>query len=72
MKQKLLLTFPQQVLNEPVIYLLGKDFNLVPNIRGATISDSEGMMALELDGDEVEIERAIAFLVARNVRIERV
>lgn len=72
MKQKLLLTFPQQVLNEPVIYILGRDFNLVPNIRGATISDSEGMMAVELEGEQAEIERAIAFLAARNVRIERV
>ena len=66
MKQQLFLTFPQQVLNEPVIYMLGHDFRLVPNIRGAMITEQMGMMALELDGDPAEIERAIAFLTGEG------
>ena len=70
MKQQLFLTFPQQVLNEPVIYTLGHDFKLVPNIRGAMITEQMGMMALELDGDPGEIERAVAFLRARGVKVE--
>ena len=70
MKQQLFLTFPQQVLNEPVIYLLGHDFKLVPNIRGAMITDQMGMMALELDGEPAEVERAIAFLRTRGVKVE--
>ena len=70
MKQKLFLTFPQQVLNEPVIYMLGRDFNVVPNIRGATITDQVGMMALELDGEVDAIDRAVTFLRSRNVKVE--
>jgi hypothetical protein len=70
MKQQLFLSFPQQVLNEPVIYVLGKDFRLVPNIRGAMINDQMGMMALELEGDPAEIERAITFLKTRGVKVE--
>jgi L-aspartate semialdehyde sulfurtransferase ferredoxin len=70
MKQHLFLTFPQQVLNEPVIYLLGHDFKLVPNIRGAMITDQTGMMALELDGEPGEVERAIDFLRSRGVKVE--
>jgi hypothetical protein len=70
MKQQLFLSFPQQVLNEPVIYLLGRDFRLVPNIKGAMITDQMGMMALELEGETAEIERAVAFLRERGVKVE--
>jgi hypothetical protein len=70
MKQQLFLTFPQQVLNEPVIYLLGRDFRLVPNIRGAMITDQMGMMALEIEGEPAEIDRAVTFLRERGVKVE--
>jgi hypothetical protein len=70
MKKKIIMTFPQKVLGEPLIYTLGRDFNVVPNIQGATITDEIGMMALILDGEPEEIARAIAFLRGKDVRIE--
>jgi hypothetical protein len=70
MKQQLFLTFPQQVLNDPVIYMLGRDFRLVPNIRGAMITDQMGMMALEVEGDPADVERAIHFLRERGVKVD--
>ena len=70
MRQRVFLTFPQQVLNEPLIFTLGRDFNLVPNIRGATITEEKGIMALELDGEPTSIERAIAWLRSRNVTVD--
>ncbi len=70
MKQKLFLTFPQQVLNDPLLYVLGRDFKVVPNIKGATITDQMGMMALELDGDGAEIARAVEFLKSQKVKVE--
>jgi hypothetical protein len=70
MKQQIFLTFPEQVLNEPLIFLLGRDFKLVPNIRGAMITDKMGMMALEVEGDPPEIERAIQFLRERGVKVD--
>ena len=70
MKQQLFLTFPQQVLNDPLIYMLGRDFDLVPNIRGAMITDEMGMMALEVEGDPSNIERAVQFLRERGVKVD--
>jgi ABC-type methionine transport system ATPase subunit len=69
-KQQIFLTFPQQVLNEPLIYTLGRDFKLVPNIRGAMITDQMGMMALEVEGDPADIERAIRYLRERGVKVD--
>jgi ABC-type methionine transport system ATPase subunit len=70
MKQQLFLTFPQQVLNDPLIYMLGRDFALVPNIRGAMITDQMGMMALEVEGEPANIERAVQFLRERGVKVD--
>jgi L-aspartate semialdehyde sulfurtransferase ferredoxin len=70
MKQQLFLSFPQQVLNEPLIYVLGRDFSLVPNIKGAMITDQMGMMALEVEGEPSNIDRAIQFLRDRGVKVD--
>ena len=48
---------------------LGRDFKVVPNIRGATISDEIGLVYLELEGSESEIDRAVSYLQTRGVEI---
>jgi len=65
-------TFPKNMIREPLLYNLGRDFKIVPNIRGATISDEIGLVYLELEGPEPEIEKAVAFLAERGVTIETV
>jgi ABC-type methionine transport system ATPase subunit len=65
-------TFPKQMIREPLLYNLGRDFKIVPNIRGATISDEIGLVYLELEGPEPEIEKAVAFLQEKGVTINTV
>jgi hypothetical protein len=65
-------TFPTNMIREPLLYNLGRDFKVVPNIRGATISDEIGLVYLELEGDKGEIDRAVDYLVTRGVKIETV
>ncbi|MAE77738.1 MAG: FeS-binding protein [Planctomycetes bacterium] len=64
------LTFPQHVLQEPLLYNLGKDFTVVPNIRGAEIGEERGWMDLELEGEDSEIERVVEYLREREVDVE--
>jgi ABC-type methionine transport system ATPase subunit len=65
-------TFPKNMIREPLLYNLGRDFKVVPNIRGATISDEIGLVYLELEGPEAEIDRALGYLEGRGVQIEPV
>jgi ABC-type methionine transport system ATPase subunit len=65
-------TFPKEMIREPLLYNLGRDFKVIPNIRGATISDEIGLVYLELQGPDPEIDRAVAYLAERGVRIETV
>ncbi len=70
MKSRLFLTFPQRILGEPLLYTLGKDFSVVPNIQGASITKDRGLMALELSGEEAEIQRAISYMKEKGVTVE--
>lgn len=70
MKQKIFCTFPQQLIKEPLLYNLGKNFQIIPNIRGASVTDEIALIALELEGDEKEIEKAVVFLKEKGVKVE--
>lgn len=56
------LTFSKQMANEPVLYNLGRKFNLITVIEKANISESAGWMQVAIKGDVDEINRAVANL----------
>jgi ABC-type methionine transport system ATPase subunit len=63
-------TFPKEMIREPLLYNLGRDFKVIPNIRGASINDEIGFVYLELQGPDVEIDKAIDYLKSRGVSID--
>jgi ABC-type methionine transport system ATPase subunit len=69
-RRKVFLTFPQRLIKEPIIYDLGKSFPVVTNIRGASVTDEIALVALLLEGEEPEVDRAIRFLEERGVKVE--
>jgi len=71
-KQRVKFTFPQEMIKEPVIWRLGRDFNLVTNIRRADVTDDRGWVVLELDGEMDEIERGVRWVVEQGVRVDPV
>jgi len=54
------LTFSKQMVNQPVIYNLGKKYKLVTVIERANVSEESGWMQIAFNGDPDEIQRAIA------------
>jgi hypothetical protein len=71
-KQRVKFTFPQELITLPIIYELGKDFDLVTNIRRADVTEDRGWVVLELDGDLQEIERGIEWVTSKGVRVDPV
>ena len=63
-------SFEQQLIKEPIIYLLVKKFEVITNIRGANVSNEMGLLALEMEGAQQEIDRAVAWLRAQGIRVE--
>ncbi len=72
MKQRVKFTFPTNLVTEPVIYTLGKDYDVITNIRRADVTDTQGWVVLELDGAEQDIERGLAWVRECGVRIDLV
>jgi ABC-type methionine transport system ATPase subunit len=64
------LTYSEEKIREPIIYMVGHKFRVVTNIRGASISDKIGIVALELDGEEAEIRKAVHWIAEQGVKVE--
>jgi ABC-type methionine transport system ATPase subunit len=66
------LTFPQELIKEPVIFTMAKKFDVMPNIRRAKVSESMGEVLLEFEGTEIKLEEGIAYLKERGIKVESV
>jgi len=64
------LTYSEDKIKDPIIYTVGHKFRVVTNIRGASISDKIGIVALELEGDEEEIGKAVRWIAEQGVKVE--
>ncbi len=71
-RQRVKFTFDGDMVKEPIIYMLGRDFHLVTNIRRADVSDSLGWVVLELDGEKEEIERGLQWVSSTGVRVDSI
>jgi ABC-type methionine transport system ATPase subunit len=72
MKTRVKLTFPQQLIKEPVIFTMAKKFDIIPNIRRARVTETVGEMVLELEGEEKNINRGIETLKQQGIEVELV
>lgn len=72
MKQRVKFTFPTQMVQKPIIYLLGRDFSVVTNIRRADVQDKQGWVVLELEGDQEAIQRGLDWVRREGVRVDPV
>ncbi len=71
-KRRMKLTFPPELVTEPVIFNLGQDFRIVTNIRRADIADERGWVVLELEGSDEDLEQGLAWVTAKGVGVELV
>ena len=71
-KARFHLTFPERLISEPVIHRVGKDFNLVTNIRRANIEERSAWVILEMDGADGDIARAVAWLAEQGLQVNRI
>jgi len=73
-KRRVVLTFPKELLSEPIIYNISQQFNLVTNIYQADVDVAEdrGWIVLELDGEDKDIEAGITWAISKGVRADTI
>ncbi len=71
-KSRLWLMYPSRLITRPVIYELGKKFEVITSVRQASVTPEVGIVSLELDGDREEIKSAIEWLEELGIKVEPV
>jgi hypothetical protein len=64
------LIFTSSLVKEPVIYQLGRKFEIVTNIRRADVSKDQGWVLLEVSGEPDELDKGVEYLESRGVTVE--
>ncbi len=71
-KLRVKFTFPPDQIKEPVIYEVGKRFDLVTNVRRADITAEIAWAVLELDGEKQDLDAGITWVQERGIRVDPV
>ena len=69
-RMRVRLTFPAHLIQEPIVYRLVKDFDIVINIRRADVKTDYGWILLELEGAPAKLERGVAWLKEAGVQVD--
>ena len=69
--KRVVLHFPPRLVEQPIIYRLVKDYNLVLNILKASVTPKEeGLLVMELSGTLEDYDSGIKYLQDVGVRIQ--
>ena len=68
---RLFVSFPEVLVDRPMIYELVKRFDVVPNIRRANVEAHWGWIILELEGDAAARDDAVAYLEELGCTVNR-
>ena len=71
-KTRLWLMYPPKLIKNPEIWEVGHKFNVVTNVRQASVTDEIGVVCLELEGQRNEIKTAIKWLEKMGISVEPV
>ena len=70
MRKRIYLTYPPQLVREPLVCRMYAELGVEFNLRTASVTDEIGIIGLELHGEPDRIDAAIEFFRSRGVRVE--
>jgi hypothetical protein len=68
---RLFVSFPESLVDRPLIYEIVKRFDVVPNIRRANVEDTSGWIILEIAGPHDVCDDAIEYLESLGCTVNR-
>ena len=70
-KLRLHLTFPENLIQEPIIWRLGRQYDIVTNIRRANVEEKVGWVILEVEGTDEALEQGVTWMKELGVQVDR-
>jgi ABC-type methionine transport system ATPase subunit len=68
---RLFVSFPEELVDRPLIYEIIKKFDVVPSIRRANVEEHSGWVILEAHGDQDQLDGAIAYFEGLGCTVNR-
>ena len=68
-KKNIHFEFDQELVREPLIYKINRAFEVVVNIRGASVNEQGGFIAAELEGEAPEVDKVLDYLRGLGIRV---
>lgn len=69
--KRIVLTFPHNLVDKPIVYKLVKGYNLTFNILQARVTpEEEGLLVLELSGEKEDYDKGTKYLADLGVKIQ--
>jgi ABC-type methionine transport system ATPase subunit len=70
-KLRLHLTFPENLIQEPIIWRLSRQYDIITNIRRANVEEKVGWVILEVEGTEEALEQGVTWMREVGVQVDR-
>jgi hypothetical protein len=70
-KIRLHVSFPEELVDRPMVYEIVKQYDVVPNIRRANVEAHSGWTILELIGDQDRLDASVAYLEDLGCTVNR-
>ena len=68
---RLFVSFPEALVDRPMIYEIIKMYDVVPNIRRANVEGHSGWVILEVNGPQEQLDGAISYLEGLGCTVNR-
>lgn len=69
-EKRVRLTYPKHLLEQPLIYRLIKQFDLLTNILEARVTPEEGWLILAVRGERERVQQGLAWIAEEGVEVE--
>lgn len=68
---RLFVSFPEELVDRPLVYEIIEKFDVVPNIRRANVEGNSGWLILEVNGEQGQLDAAMAYLEGLGCTVNR-
>jgi hypothetical protein len=69
-KKRVVFIIPQEMLLEPILYTINQQYDVKVGIYMSDITDNEGVLKLEIEGEEKQIEDGLTWAMSKGIRVE--
>lgn len=68
---RLFVSFPETLVDRPMLYEIVKRYDVVPNLRRANVEAHSGWIILELSGEDAARDDAVEYLEGLGCTVNR-